>query len=109
MNPSHCSLIVVELSLCESITLLVDLFFEFTLVECWLRSFMESDPSLLIKLPPKIEIFEAFAKKDMVRRSEVIKQQVDCGLNTKTCCGIEGTTADTIAAGNLAIVVTVPG
>ena len=48
-------------------------------------------------------------EKRHVRRSEVIKQQVDCGLNTKTCCGIEGTTANTIAAGNLAIVVTVPG
>ena len=72
MNPSHCSLIAVELSLCELITLLEDLFFEFILVEFRLRSFMVSVPSLineslLIKVPPIIETFEVFAKKAMIR------------------------------------------
>ena len=89
VNVSHCSLIAVELSLCELIILLVDLFFELIFVECRLRSFMLSVPSLLTKLPPKIETFEAPAKKAMIRRSEEIKQQVDCGLNTKTCCALE--------------------
>ena len=85
MNPSHCSLIVVELSLYELITLLVDLLFELILVEtveCRLPSILVCVPSSLTKLPPKIVTFEALAKKAMMRRSdsEVITQQVGCGL-----------------------------
>ena len=99
MNPSHCSLIVVELSLYELITLLVDLLFELILVEtveCRLPSILVCVPSSLTKLPPKIVRFEAPAKKAMMRQSdsEVITQQVGCGLNTKTCCVFDEGTAE---------------
>ena len=68
VNPSHCSLIAVELSLCELITLLEDLFFEFILVKFRLHVPSLINESLLIKVPPIIETFEVFAKKAMIRR-----------------------------------------
>ena len=52
VNPSNCSLMLVELSLCELIILLVDLLFELTLVVFRLLSFRVSFPSLLTKFPP---------------------------------------------------------
>ena len=69
VNSNHCSLILVELSLCALTTLLVYLLFELRLVVCRLWSTTVRFPFTSLKLPPRIVTFEHPAKKDPMIRN----------------------------------------